>query len=67
MKRPKVPCRDCDRRTMTCHGVCREYKEFQKANEAFNAETREAKEDYLKFPPRMRAIQRAIEYSRRKK
>lgn len=27
--RPKCPCRDCFDRTVTCHGVCRKYKNWK--------------------------------------
>ena len=27
--RPIPPCKDCERRTLTCHGVCQEYKEWR--------------------------------------
>ena len=30
------PCKDCDRRTVTCHGVCKAYKEWQVLNDAIN-------------------------------
>lgn len=29
----KVPCKNCDRRTVGCHAECREYLEYQKENE----------------------------------
>ena len=29
----KCPCRGCTDRTITCHGVCARYKEWQKYNE----------------------------------
>lgn len=25
----KVPCKDCDQRTPTCHGNCENYKEYR--------------------------------------
>jgi hypothetical protein len=24
------PCKDCARRTLTCHGFCKEYQDFKK-------------------------------------
>ena len=27
------PCKGCEKRTITCHGVCKEYQEFKKARE----------------------------------
>ena len=29
----KVPCKNCDRRTVGCHAECMEYREYQKENE----------------------------------
>ena len=29
----KNPCHGCTRRTITCHGVCRQYDEWKKFNE----------------------------------
>ena len=29
----KNPCHGCDRRTITCHGVCKEYEAWKKENE----------------------------------
>ena len=26
----RCPCHNCDRRTITCHGVCRDYQEWKK-------------------------------------
>ena len=39
----KGPCFGCTRRTITCHGVCEEYKAFQKEREEINADLRERK------------------------
>lgn len=25
------PCKDCDTRTITCHGVCKEYKDWKES------------------------------------
>lgn len=38
----KGPCKDCDRRTLTCHGFCKEYQDFKKEREQANE--RRAKE-----------------------
>lgn len=43
----KGPCYECTRRTITCHGVCEEYKAFQKEREAINADLRERKIRYI--------------------
>ena len=67
MIRPKVPCRGCDRRTMTCHGVCMEYKEYVKENQAYAEEGRTVRENYLRFPPRLRAMKNAIDKKNRRK
>ena len=32
----KCPCHGCDRRTVTCHGVCREYQEWKAEREKVN-------------------------------
>ena len=32
----KNPCHHCDHRTITCHGVCKEYKDWQAYNERRN-------------------------------
>lgn len=39
----KGPCYGCTRRTITCHGVCEEYKAFQKEREEINADLRKRK------------------------
>jgi hypothetical protein len=28
----KCPCKGCDRRTLTCHGVCKGYQDWKKYN-----------------------------------
>lgn len=30
------PCKDCGRRTLTCHAFCGEYEEWKKQREAIN-------------------------------
>ena len=37
----KCPCKGCNRRTITCHGVCKEYEAFKKYNENRNKWLRE--------------------------
>ena len=32
----KCPCKGCDRRTITCHGVCKEYEAWKKFNDDRN-------------------------------
>ena len=39
------PCKDCDRRTVTCHGFCDEYKSWAAWNEAEKDKRRRAKEN----------------------
>lgn len=29
----KVPCKECEKRTATCHATCEEWKEFEKKKE----------------------------------
>lgn len=28
-----APCKDCDKRTITCHGVCSDYKAWKKKHD----------------------------------
>ena len=28
------PCRDCDHRTVTCHGVCKDYQKWKEEDQA---------------------------------
>ena len=37
MKTPQPPCHDCDRRTITCHTICYDYKRFRSDLDAYNA------------------------------
>lgn len=65
MGKPDAPCRDCDRRTMTCHIVCRDYKQYLKDNEEFNT-IRKAEIERGKPPPScFRAMDKAIKRKRR--
>ena len=34
---PICPCKGCDRRTMTCHGVCVQYKDWKAYKARINA------------------------------
>ena len=43
-----APCRNCHRRTVTCHGVCKEYQEFRKEQERINAERYAEQETYVR-------------------
>ena len=52
---------------MTCHGVCREYKEYVKENQAYAEEGRTVRDNYLRFPPRLRAMKNAIDKKNRRK
>ena len=36
----KCPCRGCENRTITCHGVCQEYKSWQEWHEGINKKKR---------------------------
>lgn len=44
---PQGPCKDCDRRTATCHTECKEYAEFKKELAAWKQEVRERKAQSL--------------------
>ena len=37
----KCPCNRCERRTLTCHGVCREYEDWKIERAAINDYNRE--------------------------
>ena len=67
MKRPVVPCRECDRRTVTCHGSCEEYRQFRAEQDAYAEETRTVRSNYLRFPTKVHAIERAYKRMRRNK
>lgn len=54
----KCPCRDCDRRTITCHGVCKEYQ-------AYSAERAEiAKKNRMETDSRQLSHQQTIKHWR---
>ena len=44
----KCPCKDCQRRTLTCHGVCKEYHKWKQEREQANAR-REAENEKLDY------------------
>ena len=50
MKRPDVPCKDCDNRWVsedeTCHATCEKYAEFCRLNELFRASMEHRKDGY---------------------
>lgn len=51
--KPVCPCKDCDRRTMTCHGVCIHYKSWKAYLERINEreqQNRRSKPDRGKIP-----------------
>lgn len=37
----RCPCKDCDKRKLGCHGMCKEYQEWKKWNEEKNEKRRE--------------------------
>ena len=37
----KCPCKGCGKRTLTCHGVCREYEDYKIERAAINDYNRE--------------------------
>lgn len=39
----KVPCKDCKKRKLGCHSVCKDYKEFRKLKDIENQEAREGR------------------------
>ena len=45
----RCPCKDCQRRTLTCHGVCKEYQQWKQEREQANArrEAENEKTDYV--------------------
>lgn len=38
LKIPNCPCKDCEKRTMNCHGSCEGYKEYRKKLDEINKE-----------------------------
>jgi nitrate/TMAO reductase-like tetraheme cytochrome c subunit len=38
-----TPCRDCEKRSVSCHTTCKEYGEYRKAIDDFNAKKIRAK------------------------
>ena len=62
----KCPCKDCERRTMTCHGVCREYQDWKKEVEARNAiRNADRKRFDTMSESKKKAIWRKLRYDRR--
>lgn len=60
MKQPTAPCRYCDKRTMTCHIVCRGYKEYQKEQEVYSAFVKEDRQKYAITPSASQAFTRLL-------
>jgi hypothetical protein len=38
------PCKGCEKRTITCHGVCKEYQEWKTENENHRESIRAARD-----------------------
>lgn len=47
------PCKDCDRRTITCHTVCREYKQYRKEQDERLQQKYEAARSQPRRPRRL--------------
>lgn len=60
------PCKDCDRRTVTCHGMCREYQDWKKEEEKKKA-AREAERKRFDTmsSAKKKAIWKKMRYNRR--
>ena len=43
----KCPCKGCEKRTLTCHGVCRQYEDWKIERAAINDYNREQNAVYL--------------------
>ena len=60
------PCKECDRRTVTCHGLCTEYQGWKKEQEKRKAEEQKAKgNNDTMSPAKRKAIWKKMRYSRR--
>lgn len=61
------PCKDCERRTVTCHGVCREYQGWKKeeAEKKRAFDTERHKYDTMS-DAKKKAIWRKMRYNRQK-
>ena len=35
-KSSKVPCKDCEKRKLGCHGICNDYMEYKKSSANMN-------------------------------
>ena len=64
-KFPNAPCKDCDRRTMTCHMVCREYLNYKKEMEAFNAVRNAEIEKHRQLPSTVKFIEKQMRRKRK--
>lgn len=42
----KCPCRDCNNRTVTCHGFCEQYKEWKTWRDGLNVKVKKERERY---------------------
>ncbi len=42
--KPESPCRDCEKRQLSCHSTCEDYIAFDKAKKAYNEKVSKAKE-----------------------
>ena len=62
----KCPCKECDRRTVTCHGVCEGYQEWKKSEAVrIEAERRAREADGMMISDaRLRRKWRDKRYSR---
>lgn len=43
MKKPENPCRDCEERTIDCHGKCIRYQSFRESLDEYNVKINKAK------------------------
>ena len=59
-------CKGCERRTVTCHGVCREYQNWKKKQEVLK-ETRDAERQRMDTmsTAKKKAIWKKMRYNRR--
>lgn len=44
MKHPKMSCKDCEKRTPTCHCTCEEYKIAKQELDKFNEEVKKKRD-----------------------
>lgn len=58
MTKPKTPCYGCKKRTVRCHGDCKEYMKYKAQLDAYNAEHVIVWQDWRNMKPAKKNVKR---------